>query len=216
MEGPAYDHTDLQLDLIVKTICEFILDIMLKYIPKIRETLLRKIRTRFKTQNNIKPIITNNIFSTSPKIEPSSMHQAENFMHQNPFQFNICHHARDNYYYKGKRAQCLSKLYEECLTLSPKYVPKIFRDTVHVRNEDEYNEIKNRDIEKLRSQIRILKSRETDFFDKARQQDSIIDEHIHSCDTRDNIKIAMKHVWNTKTKRITDKIDKKWKIFDFF
>ena len=184
MEDPATDAATKQnLQMVLEMTFDHLTKGLEEHLPEIRTKLMRKLQeipahetqsssTRYECLPN-QPSVS---LQTTPPLSIKTEHirQAETFMHRFPFQFRICHQARDNYYYKGTRVRCLGKLYEEGLHVNPIYIPRKFRQTkVHIRNENELQEITKQDMDKLLSEIRIFKGHENEFFAKANEQERV-------------------------------------------
>ena len=116
----------LPLQNVVRMTCELFPQVFMEQMPTFCEEMLNKVREKFKKSNS-EPILEtapNQPTQIQPPkisdIDPAILNEARRFMHQNPMQFNISDRVRDDFYYKYKRVQSLSELYEECLAQTPK------------------------------------------------------------------------------------------------
>ena len=118
---------------------------------------------------------------------------------------------RETLYYKFARHDSLIKLYNECLTMDPIYVPKKFRyDSYHVMSLNILEIIKDMEIKRLQSECKIFESRRDDFAKRCFEIDEEVLEIINNSNVSRKASKQLQDRWNKLINEDIERVNKSW------
>ena len=182
-------------------------DIMRKELPKVLSDtdLFREI------MHKELPKILIDVKDEMIRIE-SAKQDARAYMNSNPEKFNTSYNNRKKLFDGYWRCESLTKLYEECKSSTPAYIPRKFRDDkFFVRDEEELAIVNVRFMGKFDSEYNLLKKRQRDFATAINAEDDVIYELIEHCNAPDVVKTEIAAIWERDVKSEEDKTKEDWR-----
>ena len=141
-----------------------------------------------------------------------SKQDAMKFMTDNKDLFNKYEASRDNAFWSATRYYELTKLYQECLNETPKYVPKKFRrDRYHVVSAEELLILQQREVNDLKSEMDLFQLREERNRKKIELQDDLVAILVNEKVQNPYLKEEILWTWNQNNREEMERVTQVWK-----